>query len=104
MVFANARVIDGTGRAPLEHAMVRVEDGRIVEVAELDGAPPENSTDLDGRTLMPGLIDAHAHLSSDISRSPGFGPPPALHGELPVPARSGISCWPRPRGRCSLPA
>ena len=89
MVFANARVIDGTGRAPLEHAMVRVEDGRIVEVAELDGAPPENSTDLDGRTLMPGLIDAHAHLSSDISRSPGFGPPPALHGELPRPRALG---------------
>jgi len=89
MVFANARVIDGTGRAPLEHAMVRVEDGRIVEVAELDGAPPENSTDLDGRTLMPGLIDAHAHLSSDISRSPGFGPPPALHGELPRPRELG---------------
>jgi imidazolonepropionase-like amidohydrolase len=91
MVFANARVIDGTGRAPLERALVRidVDGGRIVEVAELDGAPPENSTDLDGRTLMPGLIDAHAHLSSDISRSPGFGPPPALHGELPRPRALG---------------
>ena len=89
MVFANARVIDGTGRAPLERATVRVADGRIVEVAELGGAPPEDSTDLDGRTLMPGLIDAHAHLSSDISRSPGFGPPPALHGELPRPRALG---------------
>jgi imidazolonepropionase-like amidohydrolase len=38
---------------------------------------------------MPGLIDAHAHLSSDFSRSPGFGPPPALKGELPRPRELG---------------
>jgi imidazolonepropionase-like amidohydrolase len=80
MVLANARVIDGTGRAPLEHASVRIEDGRIVEVST---APVDGGLDLEGRTLMPGLIDAHAHLYSDISRSPGFGPPPVLHGELP---------------------
>lgn len=89
MVFANARVIDGTGRAPLERATVRIEHGRIVELDELPATPREDSIDLEGRTLMPGLIDAHAHLSSDISRSPGFGPPPALHGELPRPRELG---------------
>ncbi|HUA49436.1 MAG TPA: amidohydrolase family protein [Solirubrobacteraceae bacterium] len=89
MVLANARVIDGTGRAPLERAVVRVEDGRIVEVGELVGSAPEGSLDLEGRTVTPGLIDAHAHLSSDISRSPGFGPPPALKGELPRPRELG---------------
>lgn len=89
MVLANARVIDGTGRAPLEQAVVRVEDGRIVEVSEQGGSAPEGSLDLDGRTVMPGLIDAHAHLSSDISRSPGFGPPPPLKGELPRPRALG---------------
>ena len=40
--------------------------------ASSDGASLNRAIDLDGRTLMPGLIDAHAHLSSDISRSPGF--------------------------------
>ena len=91
MVLTNARVIDGTSRAPLEGATVRIEDGRIVEVSgSPDGNPfPEDSLDLEGRTLMPGLIDAHAHLSSDISRSPGFGPPPALKGELPRPRELG---------------
>jgi imidazolonepropionase-like amidohydrolase len=44
---------------------------------------------LDGMTVMPGLIDAHAHVQSDTSRSPGFGPPPALHGEPPRPAGIG---------------
>ena len=81
MLLSNARVIDGTGRAPLERASVLVEDGRIVEVDELPH--DESAVDVGGRTIMPGLIDAHAHLSSDVFRSPGFGPPPELHGELP---------------------
>ena len=92
MLLTNARVIDGTGRAPLECASVRVADGRIAEMVSEGGAPDaglEAAVDLGGRTLMPGLIDAHAHLSSDISRSPGFGPPPALHGELPRPRELG---------------
>ena len=79
-------MIDGTGRAPFERAWVRIEDGRIAEVDSAvgsGGAVPEGAIDLEGRTLMPGLIDVHAHLSSDVFRSPGFGPPPELHGELP---------------------
>jgi imidazolonepropionase-like amidohydrolase len=86
MVLTNARVIDGTGRAPLECASVRIEDGRI---AEISPTREEGGLDLGGRTVMPGLIDAHAHLSSDISRSPGFGPPPPLKGELPRPRELG---------------
>src|SRR5271170_1811081 len=87
MLFTNARVIDGTGRAPFERASVRVADGRIVEVGEL--APEGSALDVGGRTVMPGLIDAHAHLYSDVGRSPGFGPPPALSGELPRPRELG---------------
>jgi imidazolonepropionase-like amidohydrolase len=94
MLLTNARVIDGTGRAPYERASIRVDRGRIVEVGDLGGATASASDpgvviDIGGRTLMPGLIDAHAHLSSDVFRSPGFGPPPALHGELPRPRELG---------------
>ena len=38
---------------------------------------------------MPGLIDAHVHLSSDVGRSPGFGPPAPLKGEDPRPRELG---------------
>ncbi len=38
---------------------------------------------------MPGLIDAHNHVTSDVSRSPGFGPPDPLHGESPRPRELG---------------
>ncbi len=91
MLLTNATVIDGTGRAPLDRSSVRIEDGRIVEVGSVgaEGTVPDGAVDLGGRTLMPGLIDAHAHLSSDVFRSPGFGPPAALHGELPRPRELG---------------
>jgi len=88
-ILSNARLIDGTGAGPLEHAIVRIEAGRISEVGRADGTPPPGAIDLGGRTLLPGLIDAHAHVSSDTLRSPGFGPPPPLHGELPRPRALG---------------
>jgi imidazolonepropionase-like amidohydrolase len=95
MLLTNARVIDGTGRAPYERAFVRIDGARIVELGEMNGAgdpngaPSGGAVDLEGRTVMPGLIDAHTHLSSDVLRSPGFGPPPELHGELPRPRELG---------------
>ena len=88
-ILWNARLIDGTGAGPLEHAIVRIEAGRISEVGRADGTAPPGAIDLGGRTLLPGLIDAHAHVSSDTLRSPGFGPPPPLHGELPRPRALG---------------
>src|SRR6185437_10151353 len=89
-VLRNARLIDGTGAPAVDRATVRIEDGRIAEVsADSGAAPPEGAIDLAGRTLLPGLIDAHAHVSSDQSRSPGFGPPPPRKGELPRPRELG---------------
>src|SRR3984885_5903456 len=91
MVLANARVIDGTGSAPVERATVRIERGRVVDVSPTspDTALADDMLDLEARTLMPGLIDAPAPLSRDVTRSPGFGPPPALKGELPRPRELG---------------
>src|SRR5438105_4629747 len=78
-----ARVIDGRGNV-LERASVVISGDRITQAAPLTSdQPPAGVIDLRGRTLLPGLIDAHVHLSSDVDRSPGFGPPPALKGEPP---------------------
>ena len=68
---------------------VVVEDGVISRVSDCRGAAPADAVDVDGRTVMPGLVDAHNHVTSDVSRSPGFGPPASLHGESPRPRELG---------------
>jgi imidazolonepropionase-like amidohydrolase len=88
-VLWNVRLLDGRGGAPIEGAMVSVEEGKVAAIGAATGSPPPAALDLDGRTLMPGLIDAHAHVSSDTDRSPGFGPPPPLHGDDPRPRELG---------------
>ena len=57
--FANARIFDGTS-AELREGCVRVAAGTIAEVAEGPG-PGDRIVDCRGRTIVPGLIDAHFH-------------------------------------------
>ena len=90
-VLWGGRVLDpGSGRV-LERAAVSIEAGRIASVDEVSatGTPPAGARDVRGCTVLPGLIDAHCHVISDTERSPGFGPPPALHGEAPRPRSLG---------------
>ena len=79
--LTDARVVDGLGGV-LERAAVEISGDRIVGVYP-GGAPPipggATVRDLAGRTLMPGLIDVHVHLSS-YERLP-----PILRGEAPRP-------------------
>lgn len=58
-VFAGGRVFDGTGAA-IGEADVAVRDGAIEEVGPgLDG---DESIDVSGLTLLPGLFDTHVHV------------------------------------------
>lgn len=84
LVLWNVRLIDGR-----ERAFLAISDGRIAEVGPVAGDPPPRVVDVGGRTILPGLIDAHVHLSSDFDRSPGFGPPAQLKGEDPRPRELG---------------
>jgi imidazolonepropionase-like amidohydrolase len=64
-VLANCQVFDGVSD-DLQQANVVIEDDRIVEVAERLGnvAAETRVIDVHGRTVMPGLIDAHIHAYS----------------------------------------
>jgi imidazolonepropionase-like amidohydrolase len=67
LVFEHARLLDCTGRDPLDDTRIVVEDGRIARIGRTDGPNgPRDARVIDcqGRTLMPGLIDAHVHLAS----------------------------------------
>ncbi len=65
-VFEGARVIDGTGRAPIENATILVTGNRITAVGRAaDVRVPAGATrvSLAGKTVMPTIIDTHNHLS-----------------------------------------
>lgn len=71
VAFRGATLVDGTGAAPRENALVVVENGRIVSVgpsgpAALAALPADAQVrDVSGKWIVPGLIDAHVHAESD---------------------------------------
>jgi imidazolonepropionase-like amidohydrolase len=68
LVLDNARVIDGTGAAPIEKARIVVEGAQISKIgpaATVEAPPGAETLDLSGRTIIPGLIDLHFHIESD---------------------------------------
>lgn len=74
IVFRNASLLDPEAGTLLPGRSVLVREGRIAEVGEaVAAAPGTMEIDLEGRTLMPGLIDAHVHVNAvtaDLSAIP----------------------------------
>jgi imidazolonepropionase-like amidohydrolase len=64
IMFRNARLIDGISDQPRDSVSIMVEGERISAVGA-DIATPANATivDLNGRTVLPGLIDTHVHTT-----------------------------------------
>ncbi len=63
--LTNVTLIDGTGAGPQPGTTILLEDDRIVAVYATGSQPiPAEATvlDLDGKTVIPGLIDAHIHV------------------------------------------
>jgi len=91
VALTGARLIDGTGGAPLDQATVIIRNGRI-EAAGAAAAVtvPSGATrvDLSGKTIMPGIINAHGHLSADQSTKPTRD---KLAGQLRVYADYGVT-------------
>ncbi len=68
LVLDNARVVDGTGAAPIERARIVIDGDRISTIgpaATVARPPGAETLDLSGATIVPGLIDAHFHIESD---------------------------------------
>lgn len=65
IVLHDGVLIDGTGRDPAPASSIVIEDGAIARVAPaatLGKVADARVFDLAGRTVMPGLMDAHVHL------------------------------------------
>lgn len=67
IVLKNVTVIDGTGSPPKPDQVVVVNNGIIKSVNPLNTWEPSdrvNTIDLDGRFIIPGLINGHVHLTA----------------------------------------
>ncbi len=64
--IAGARLIDGTGTAPVDDAVIIVDAERIRAAGPRAGVPiPQDAAIVDarGQVVLPGLIDVHCHIN-----------------------------------------
>lgn len=73
-LLQHARLIDGSGDTPRLDVDVLVEGDRITMVRSGIPVPPNAKViDIGGRTLLPGFIDAHVHITSNPAPSHDAG-------------------------------
>ena len=68
IIIEGATLIDGSGAAPLPDSEVVIADGRFLHAGRRSNAYEQASArrwQLPGRTIVPGLIEAHTHAHSD---------------------------------------
>ena len=71
-ILSNARVIDGTGQVLPDRFLV-IENGSIAGIrpmSDFPDTPDGEVVDVSDRTVMPGMIDCHVHLSIDGDADP----------------------------------
>ena len=65
-VLRARRLIDGSGKKPIDYPVVVVKDSQIVEVGtegNVDIPQGVKEITLENETILPGLIDSHLHLA-----------------------------------------
>src|SRR5580704_17107608 len=76
LLIKNGTLIDGKGCDPVPNTLVVVEGNRIAHVGPADGrvrpeSPDDTVIDAAGKFILPGLIDAHCHISLHQGALPG---------------------------------
>ena len=72
LVVQGGKLIDGTGRSPIENCVIVIQSGRFLTVGrsgEVSIPAGAEIIDVRGKTVLPGFIDGHGHLED-------------FHGEL----------------------
>lgn len=97
-IYANANLLDGENPARKD-ATVTVEDGRIASVGPTPPRGGDTVIDLQGRTLMPGMVSGHYHaVYGRPGGKPGYtrGADPIQHaywalGNAQIALRAGVT-------------
>ena len=63
VAYVGATLFDGTGQASLENSVILVRGQKIISIGEGADIPPEAEVvNVQGKWIVPGLIDAHVHF------------------------------------------
>jgi imidazolonepropionase-like amidohydrolase len=87
-------LIDGSGNPPVDSAVLLIQGGRVVTVGPgKDVKVPRGATvvNLSGRTIIPGLINAHGHVGDTQGLEAGHYSRDNVLAQLRVYARYGIT-------------
>jgi N-acyl-D-amino-acid deacylase len=68
-LVTNVEIIDGSG-SPAVAGAVRISDGLIADIGDLQQCDGETVVDGGGQTLTPGFIDTHSHADGGIFEHP----------------------------------
>ncbi|MGE0158031.1 MAG: amidohydrolase family protein [Gemmatimonadales bacterium] len=91
VAYTQATIWDGTGRAPYVGTLV-VDSGRIVAAGTDVEAPPGAAiVVLEGRYVLPGMIDAHAHVTGAWAPDDVADPVARVRADLLLFARYGVT-------------
>lgn len=62
-LITNANVFNGVDNNLIENVSILIEDNLITQIGEVDATLADEIIDAQGGTVMPGLIDAHVHIT-----------------------------------------
>jgi cytosine deaminase len=81
LVLTRGRVLESGAKQPMRLEIGIGRDGRIAALApSVDRAPATRVIDLDGKLVVPGLVDAHQHLDKSRTRRVVDNPRATLEG------------------------
>jgi imidazolonepropionase-like amidohydrolase len=92
IAYTDVTLWDGTGAPAMSDMALVVDGGRIVSVVPSSDVPPVAETiSLAGKYVIPGLVEAHAHVSGDWAPDEVTSPEDRVRGDLLLYARYGVT-------------
>jgi len=91
--FVGARIFDGSGKAVIEKGTIVVQDGKIAAIgrsSKVKLPKGAQTIDVSGKTLTPGLINAHGHVSDVEGKRTGASEE-SIARQLSLFARYGVT-------------
>jgi len=91
VAYVGATVWDGTGSAPVPGVTIVVDGGRITAISTGSAPSGTQVVSLEGKFVIPGLIDVHAHVSGRWAPEGVTGEADRIRGDLELFAKYGVT-------------